>query len=29
MLGMNVGAWCMDRSIVAGSFPFRNSATLE
>ena len=26
-LEMNVGTWCMDRSIVTGPFPFRNSAT--
>jgi len=26
-LEMNVGTWCMDRSIVTGTFPFRNSAT--
>lgn len=26
-LEMNAGTWCMDRSIVVGSFPFRNSAT--
>jgi len=25
-LVMNVGTWCMDRSIVTGPFPFQNSA---
>lgn len=24
---MNAGTWCMDRNIVTGPFPFRNSAT--